>query len=118
MAQIVDFEIARKRDRRDDDAADQWLPQDGVHDHEAGRDRRVTYYVALPFVCDPNGELSAGEAVEFQTPRSAIAAAQVMASKHSGAVAFSRTGDPTTGTFDDAVVLLKVGNVPSELMVS
>jgi len=93
-------------------------PKMGVHDHEAGRDRRVTYYVALPFVCDPNGELSAGEAVEFQTPRSAIAAAQVMASKHSGAVALSRTGDPTTGTFDDAVVLLKVGNVPSESMVS
>lgn len=93
-------------------------PKTGVHDHEAGRDRRVTYYVALPFMCDANGELSAGEAVEFQTPRSAIAAAQVMAGKHPGAVAFSRTGDPATGTFDDAVVLLKVGNVPIESLAS
>ncbi len=28
-----------------------------------------------------------------------------MAAKHGGAVAFSRTGDPNTGDFDEAVIL-------------
>ena len=30
-----------------------------------------------------------------------------------GAVAFSRTGDPATGEFDDAVVIERFGAVPS-----
>jgi hypothetical protein len=32
-----------------------------------------------------------------------------------GAVAFSRTGDPDVGAFDDAVVLKKFGEVPTDL---
>lgn len=32
-----------------------------------------------------------------------------------GAVAFSRTGDPDTGVFADAVVLRKFGDVPTDL---
>jgi hypothetical protein len=32
-----------------------------------------------------------------------------------GAVAFSRTGDPGSGEFADAVLLKAFGNVPSEL---
>ena len=87
----------------------------GNLDQEAERNRRVTYYVALPFLRDQDGELTAGEAAECQTSRSAIASAQAMGTKHPGALAFSRTGDPATGTFDDAVVLFKVGDVPTEL---
>jgi hypothetical protein len=30
-------------------------------------------------------------------------------------VAFSRSGDPSTGEFDDAVVLARVGEVPADL---
>jgi hypothetical protein len=32
-----------------------------------------------------------------------------------GAVAFGRTGDPDVGVFDDAVVLKKFGEVPTDL---
>ena len=32
-----------------------------------------------------------------------------------GAVAFSRTGDPDLGKFEDAVVLAKIGEVPTNL---
>jgi hypothetical protein len=32
-----------------------------------------------------------------------------------GAVAFSRTGDPDVGVFEDAVVLKKFGEVPSAI---
>jgi hypothetical protein len=34
---------------------------------------------------------------------------------HTGAVAFSRTGDPATGDFRDATVLRKFGDVPDDL---
>jgi hypothetical protein len=34
---------------------------------------------------------------------------------HTGAVAFSRTGDPATGNFRDATVLRKFGDVPDDL---
>jgi hypothetical protein len=33
---------------------------------------------------------------------------------HTGAVAFSRTGDPATGDFGDATVLRKFGDVPDD----
>ena len=34
---------------------------------------------------------------------------------HVGAVAFSRTGDPATGDFSDAIVIRKFGDVPDDL---
>jgi hypothetical protein len=34
---------------------------------------------------------------------------------HTGAVAFSRTGDPATGEFKDATVLRSFGDVPADL---
>jgi hypothetical protein len=34
---------------------------------------------------------------------------------HVDAVAFSRTGDPTTGDFSDAKVIRKFGDVPDDL---
>lgn len=33
-----------------------------------------------------------------------------------GAVAFSRTGDPSTGEFDEPVIIGQVGEVPEELV--
>jgi hypothetical protein len=34
---------------------------------------------------------------------------------HVGAVAFSRTGDPATGDFNDAQIIRRFGNVPDNL---
>jgi hypothetical protein len=34
---------------------------------------------------------------------------------HVGAVAFSRSGDPTIGEFSDATLLKSYGNVPDDL---
>ena len=36
--------------------------------------------------------------------------------RHCGAIAFSRTGDPALGDFDDAVILKTVGEVDSGLL--
>jgi len=77
----------------------------------------VTYYVALPFLQDGTGALVAGESEELQSPSAAIHRAEALSKLAGsiGAVAFSRTGDPSIGEFDDAVVLRKFGDVPGNL---
>ena len=70
-------------------------------------------FVALPFVRDGEGDLVAGEAQDRQTPGAAEAAARKMSYTSAGAVAFSRTGDPSTGEFADAVVIRSFREVPS-----
>jgi len=73
----------------------------------------VTYYVALPFVQTEEGGLIAGEAKELQTAGAAVREAQRMASTAAGAVAFSRTGNPAEGEFEDAEIIHRFGLVPS-----
>ena len=73
----------------------------------------ITYYVALPFVLNEEGVLVPGEAQDRQTASAAIRLAEDMAKRFGGAVAFSRTGDPQVGEFEDAVVLRSFGEVPS-----
>lgn len=73
----------------------------------------VTYFVAMSFDRNEEGELVAGEAQDWQSAGAAESAARRMAETAAGAVAFSRTGDPSTGEFEDAVVLRQFGEVPS-----
>jgi hypothetical protein len=76
----------------------------------------VTYYVALPFVPSDDG-IAAGEAVECFSANAAVMRAEALARKpgHVGALAFSRTGDPSSGDFGDAKVIRKFGEVPDDL---
>jgi hypothetical protein len=76
----------------------------------------VTYYVALPFARLENGGLAPGQAVECPHSAAAIRRADVMARSevNTGAVAFSRSGSPELGEFDDAVVLKSFGDVPED----
>ncbi len=73
----------------------------------------VTYYVALPFVRNEEGELVPGEAQDRQSASAAESLARKMAETSAGAVAFSRTGEPASGEFEDAVVIRSFGEVPS-----
>ena len=74
----------------------------------------VTYFVALPFVANDDGELVPGEAQERLSASAAVREARRMAaSDFPGAVAFSRSGDPATGEFNDAVVIEQFGAVPT-----
>ena len=77
----------------------------------------VTYYVALPFMRDESGEMVAGNAEECQSATTALRRAETMSRLpgSSGAIAFSRTGDPMIGEFGDAHLLRKFGNVPDDL---
>ena len=72
----------------------------------------ITYYVAMGFVRDEAGELVAMDPVESQSSHTAVARARSLAAGNAGAIAFSRTGDPNTGEFTDAVVLFTAGEVP------
>ena len=76
----------------------------------------ITYFVALPFdVAD--GDVVVGKPIECPSPAAAIELAQGLwkVLGHTGAVAFSRTGDPATGDFRDATMLRKFGVVPDDL---
>jgi hypothetical protein len=75
----------------------------------------MNYYVAMPFIPMDHG-LAPGQAVECPTEAAAIRRAEAM-SRHAaiaGAVAFSRSGDPNLGEFEDAVILQTFGDVPED----
>jgi len=71
----------------------------------------VTYYVVVPFDRDESGNLVAGEGQEAPSASAAQRKARSLALERAGAVAFSRTGDPAMGEFQDAVVLAQFGEV-------
>ena len=53
------------------------------------------------------------EVIEFNRVRPR---ARALALEHSGALAFSRTGDPAMGEFQDAVILARFGEVDLDLL--
>lgn len=77
----------------------------------------ITYYIAMGFERDEEGELVAMDPVESQSSIQAVARARSLAATKAGAIVFSRTGDPELGDFADAVILFTAGEVPSELPV-
>ena len=76
----------------------------------------VTYYVALPFVRTEDG-IAAGQAQEMPNGSAAVRKAEVMSRDpaNAGSLAFKRTGDPSLGSFANATVLRKFGEVPDNL---
>ena len=76
---------------------------------------RLTYYVVLPFFRTSDGEVLADEPIDVSDADRARRQAERVARSKGGAIAFSRTGDPVTGEFDDAVILASFGEVPNDL---
>jgi hypothetical protein len=78
----------------------------------------MTYYVALAFTRSEDGDIVACEPKEARSSDQAIRIAGSLAAMegHCGAVAFSRTGDPALGDFEDAVILKTIGEVDSGLL--
>jgi hypothetical protein len=71
----------------------------------------VTYHVVIAFDRDVEGDLKLGEAREVMSPIVAERRARALGLEHAGALAFSRTGDPAVGEFQDAVILARFGEV-------
>ena len=61
----------------------------------------ITYFVALSFVAADDG-VAAGEAVECLSARAAILRAEHLSRREGvvGSIAFSRSGDLSSGTFE------------------
>jgi hypothetical protein len=78
----------------------------------------MTYYVALAFMRSEGGDIVACEPKEARSSNQAIRMAESLAAEegHCGAIAFSRTGDPALGDFEDAVILKTFGEVESGLL--
>ncbi|MEH2567710.1 hypothetical protein [Bradyrhizobium sp. AZCC 2289] len=75
----------------------------------------ITLFMVVPFDY-VGGDIVAGEPVRCRNPADAIQRAQGLWKTfgHAGAVAFSRTSDFETGTFDDKKILRRFGHVSSE----
>lgn len=75
----------------------------------------VTYFVVLGFQMGKGGVLVADEPKEIHGgEQRCVSAARRLAESRAGVIAFSRTGDPKLGDWDDAVVLFQSGVVPEE----
>ena len=79
----------------------------------------TTYYVTLAFMRSEEGDIEC-EPKEAWSADQDIRMAKTLAATepHCGAIAFSRTGDPALGDFEDAVVLKAVGEVDEALLKS
>jgi hypothetical protein len=77
----------------------------------------VTYHVVIAFDRDAEGDLKPGEAREVLSPIVAERRARALSVEHAGAVAFSRTGDPSTREFQDAVILARFGEVAASFQL-
>lgn len=75
----------------------------------------VTYFVVLAFDHTERGRFIQREPLTPQTAEAARRAAARLAPNAAGVVAFSRTGNPDTGDWQDAVVLAQRGELPPDL---
>jgi hypothetical protein len=76
----------------------------------------ITYFAVLPFSRTEDGDFLAEAAIEVRSAEQARATASRMeGGEGKGAIAFSKTGDPQLGEWDDAVILARYGDVPDDL---
>ena len=76
---------------------------------------KITYFAVLPFSRDADGDFLAEAAIDVRSAAEARATASRMGVADRGAVAFSKTGDPQLGEWEDAVILGRYGDVPDDL---
>ena len=83
----------------------------GEHASQEDQPANDTYYVVVPFDRNAQGDPEPGLAREAVSADLAKRLARALAAEHGGAIAFSRSGDPETGEFQDPVVLATFGDV-------
>ncbi len=93
------------------EAADFLAKKAGEQASQDDQPANDTYYVVVPFDRNSQGEPEPGLAREAVSALLAKRLARALAAEHGGAIAFSRSGDPETGEFEDPVVLATFGEV-------
>lgn len=79
---------------------------------------RETYFVVLPHKTSRKNRPVPGEPIPAQSAAHARRLAERLRERHDGVVAFSRTGDPVLGEWDEAVILAAWGNLPVEVLLA
>jgi hypothetical protein len=74
----------------------------------------ITYFVVQSFSQGKKGRIVPDQAIQAQSAEHAQRMAARLSSSRIGVVAFSRTGDPDAGEYDEAVVLASYGYMPEE----
>jgi hypothetical protein len=75
----------------------------------------ITYYVVQSFEMGNKGFLIPNDPQEATSERAARGMAFRLSLFKAGALAFSRTGDPDLGDWQDAVILAQHGLIPADL---
>lgn len=72
----------------------------------------VTHFVVQAFRKGKRGKVEAEEPKIARDHANCLSMAERLATSRHGVIAFSRTGDPDTGDFDEPVILARHGDVP------
>lgn len=75
----------------------------------------LTYFVVQAYKAVKKGKIAADEAIPARDQDHAMRMFERFKSTRAGVVAFSRTGDPSTGDFEDAVIIARHGILPAEV---
>ena len=75
----------------------------------------ITHYVVLAYRKGKRGKIEAEEPKIARDENNCRSMAERMALSRHAVIAFSRTGDPDTGDFDEPVILAKHGDLPEHL---
>ena len=76
----------------------------------------VTYYVIQTFQRGKKGMLIADQPRQARDANHCVYLAEKLALKAASVVAFSRSGDPANGDWEDAIILATYGDLPIELV--
>ncbi|CAM5764379.1 hypothetical protein LMIY3S_01128 [Labrys miyagiensis] len=82
---------------------------------------RITYYLVIPFIRTPDGTFLALDPEEAtDVAKAKHRAFNIVGQERGddqvvGTIAFSRSGDPTLGDFEDALILARYGETPENL---
>ncbi|HEV7317696.1 MAG TPA: hypothetical protein VGO04_03685 [Ensifer sp.] len=75
----------------------------------------ITYFVVQSFTLGSRGAYIADDPVPATGAEHARRLAERLAASKVGVIAFSRSGDPATGEFEDATVLFMSGDLPTDM---
>lgn len=75
----------------------------------------ITYFVVQSFVVGRKGSISADPPLQVPTLDQAARTAERLSVAKPAVIAFSRTGDPSTGEYEPAQIICRFGNIPDHI---
>ncbi|TJV19665.1 hypothetical protein [Mesorhizobium sp.] len=72
----------------------------------------LTYFVVQSYEKTAKGALAAATPIQVQDEQHAMRLAEKLSQTNAGVIAFSRSGDPASGEYEDARVLCSYGSLP------